>query len=59
MKPLRALVACLVAVVSLAAAHSNHGAGASARYRTRTVRVTKGLTLTRILDRLGPIASGF
>jgi hypothetical protein len=53
-KPFRALVACLVTVVSLAAAHSNHGAGASARYRTRTVRVTKGLTLTRILDRLGP-----
>jgi uncharacterized protein YigE (DUF2233 family) len=53
-KPLRALVACLVTVVSLAAAQSNHGAGAAARYRTSTVRVTKGLTLSRILDRFGP-----
>jgi exopolysaccharide biosynthesis protein len=53
-KPFRALVACLVTVVSLAAAQSNYSAGASARYRTRTVRVTKGLTLARILDRLGP-----
>jgi exopolysaccharide biosynthesis protein len=53
-KSFRALVAFLVTVVSLAAAQSNHDAGASARYRTRTVRVTKGLTLSRILDRLGP-----
>jgi exopolysaccharide biosynthesis protein len=53
-KPFRALVACLVIVVSLAAAQSNHGAGASTRYRTSTVRVKKGLTLSRILDRRGP-----
>ncbi len=54
MKPFRALVACLATVVSVAAAQSNHDAGAAARYRTRTVRVTKGLTLSRILDRVGP-----
>ena len=53
-RPFRALVACLVTVISLAAAQSNHDAGASARYRTRTDRVTKGLSLSRILDRRGP-----
>lgn len=53
-RPFRALVACIVAVVSLTAGQSTHGAGASARYRTRTVRVAKGLTLSRILDRWGP-----
>jgi exopolysaccharide biosynthesis protein len=53
-KPIRALVACLVALVSLAAVQSTHGAGASSRYRTRTVRITRGLTLSRILDRRGP-----
>jgi exopolysaccharide biosynthesis protein len=53
-KPVRALAACLVALVSLAAGQSTHGAEASTRYRTRTVRITKGLTLSRILDRWGP-----
>jgi len=53
-KPLRALAACLVALVSLAAGQSTHGAEASSRYRTRTVRITRGLTLSRILDRWGP-----
>jgi hypothetical protein len=53
-KPFRSLVVCLVAVVSVATAQSNYGAGASPRYRTRTVRVTKGLTLSRILDTVGP-----
>jgi exopolysaccharide biosynthesis protein len=53
-KPTRALAACLVALVSLAAIQSTHEAGASSRYRTRTVRITRGLTLSRIQDRRGP-----
>lgn len=48
---IRALVA---AALVLTAALASAPAGAGGRYRSRSVKVRRGLTLTRMLDRVGP-----
>lgn len=52
-KPIRRLTVAGLALLTLSL-HMDPGAVARSRYRVRTVRVTKGLQLSRILDRRGP-----